>query len=260
MNRYYLTDVDRDASTIYCHHDQMGEQFIPDHEHRKDQLLYTEGGIVHVRTAKATYYLPALHLMWIPAGVRHSIHPSSPQVVMRNLYFPADDTPFFNKEGIYPANRLLLETLLFTARWTGDLLPSAPGFQIALSIRFLLLETYPQDLNLSVPWTSDQKLKQVLEFVDQNLAESHSFSFLAARFGFSERSLYRLFQKELNMSFTEYHTMRRMLKAVELLTGGNLHINEIARESGYSSVPTFSNTFFRILGKRPSDYRKDIIP
>ncbi|WP_373564807.1 hypothetical protein [Sphingobacterium sp. E70] len=32
--------------------------------------------------------MPARHYLWIPAGVKHSIHPSTPEVVMRNLYFP----------------------------------------------------------------------------------------------------------------------------------------------------------------------------
>jgi AraC-like DNA-binding protein len=56
------------------------------------------------------------------------------------------------------------------------------------------------------------------------------------------------------MSFIQYFTIRRILKAIELLLEKKLSISEVARTVGYNSVPTFSNTFFKILGQRPSDY------
>ena len=80
------------------------------------------------------------------------------------------------------------------------------------------------------------------------------FSKLAVQFGFSERSLYRLFQKDLGMSFIQYLTIRRILKAIELLLEKKLAVNEVALAVGYNSVPTFSNTFYKILRQRPSEY------
>ena len=258
MSPYYLTDVDVDASGIYCHHDHMGEKLIPEHDHKKGQLLYTEGGIVHVRTPSKTYFLPALHFMWLPAGTLHSIHPSSPEVVMRNLYYPvsATDWAFFATEGIYPVNNLILELLLFTNRWNGNLAKDTPNYHIALSLKYLLAETGFQTLPLSLPLPSDSRLRAVLLYMEDTIGEPLFFSELAKRFGFSERSLYRLFQKDLNMSFMQYFTMRRILRAIELLIEGKMSVSQIASEVGYNSVPTFSNTFYAILGRRPSDYMR----
>ena len=45
---YYLTEVDKQPSSIYCMHDLMGEIDIAFHKHIKGQFLYTEGGVVHV--------------------------------------------------------------------------------------------------------------------------------------------------------------------------------------------------------------------
>ena len=70
----------------------MGETFIESHSHQKGQFLYTEGGVVHVKTINRVYYLPARHYMWIPAGVTHAIYPNSPKVIIRNLYFPMNVT------------------------------------------------------------------------------------------------------------------------------------------------------------------------
>jgi AraC-like DNA-binding protein len=51
------------------------------------------------------------------------------------------------------------------------------------------------------------------------------------------------------------------LKAIELLLERKLSVKEVALEVGYNSVPTFSNTFFKFLGQRPSDYlnREEIL-
>ncbi|MFV8324806.1 helix-turn-helix domain-containing protein [Flavobacterium sp. ZS1P14] len=258
--KYYIKEVDTDKKSIYCHHDLMGELFIPNHKHEKAQMLYSEGGIVYVTTETKTYFLPARHFIWIPGGTEHSIHPNSENVMMRNLYFPIDsnDLSFYGKEGIYPINDLLLQMLLFTNRWNGNLKKGSNNFSIAHAIKAILPEICPTNLPLSLPLPKDIRLHKISDFLDKNLDETILFSDLAVRFGFSERSLYRLFQKDFGMSFIQYFTIRRILKAIELLLEKKLSVNEVAHAVGYNSVPTFSNTFFRILGQRPSDYLKGV--
>jgi len=258
--KYYIKEVDTDKKSIYCHHDLMGELLIPTHKHEKAQMLYSEGGIVHVTTESKTYFLPARHFIWIPGGVKHSIHPNSEGVMMRNLYFAVDlsEDPFYEKEGIYPINDLLLQMMLFTNRWNGNLKKGTRNFSIANAIKAILPEICLTNLPLSLPLPKDIRLNKIISFLDKNLGETILFSDLANRFGFSERSLYRLFQKDLGMSFIQYFTIRRILKAIELLLEKKLSVSEVAQAVGYSSIPTFSNTFFKILGQRPSDYLKGI--
>ena len=254
--KYYIKEVDADKKSIYCHHDLMGELLIPTHKHDKAQMLYSEGGIVYVTTETRTYFLPARHFIWIPGGVAHSIHPSSEKVMMRNLYFPIekDEESFYETEGIYPINDLLLQMMLFTNRWNGNLKKGSRNFIIANAIKAILPEICLTKLPLSVPSPKDTRLLKIIDYLEKNWGDTILFSDLASRFGFSERSLYRLFQKDLGMSFIQYFTIRRILKAIELLLEKKLSISEVARTVGYNSVPTFSNTFFKILGQRPSDY------
>lgn len=258
QEKYYIQEVDVDPESIYCHHDLMGELLIPTHKHDKAQLLYAEGGIVYVTTETKTYFLPARHFMWIPSGVKHSIHPSSEDVMMRNLYFPKeiDDEVFYSKEGIYPVNDLLLQMMLFTNRWNGDLKKESRNFRIALAIKAILPQICGINLPLALPFPKEQRLVKIVAYIDDNLSENIHFSSLAQKFGFSERSLYRLFQKDMGMSFIQFFTIKRMLRALELLIETKLTVNEIALAVGYNSPPTFSNTFYKILGQRPSDYLK----
>lgn len=254
--KYYTSKVDTNADSIYCHHDLMGELLIPTHNHDKAQLLYTEGGIVYVITETDTYFLPARHFMWIPSGVKHSIHTNSDQVIMRNLYFPVkkDEHIFYENEGIYPVNDLLLQMMLFSNRWDGNIIKGTREYDITKAIKALLPSICTNNLPLSLPFSKDPRLTKIINYLDVNLGETILFSKLAIQFGFSERSLYRLFQKDLGMSFIQYLTIRRILKAIELLLEKKLAVNEVALAVGYNSVPTFSNTFYKILRQRPSEY------
>lgn len=259
VNRYYITEVDRYSDTIYCHHAVMGEKLIPEHKHKKGQFLYTEGGVVYLNTPEQSYFLPARHYIWIPAGMPHSIHPSTPEVIMRNLYFPvsASDDTFFHRTAIYPVDDLLMELMMFTNRWNGNIHPEEESrYGIAKSFKLLLPELSRGALPLALPYPDDARLVKIVEYLDRHIAENIRFKHIADHFRISERSLARLFQKELNMSFIQYFTILRMLKGLTLLLDDKLAISEVAAKVGYSSLPTFSNTFTRIVGVRPSEYVK----
>ncbi|MCL7987920.1 AraC family transcriptional regulator [Sphingobacterium sp. lm-10] len=260
VNKYYITEVDVDLNSIYCHHAVMGEEFIDTHDHRKGQFLYTEGGMVFLKTAEKSYFLPARHYIWIPAGVKHSIHPSSPEVIMRNLYFPSFDTDglFFNQVGIYPVNDLLMELIMYTNRWNGHILPEdKKNYTIAKAFKLLLPELSSSNLSLSLPYPKNTKLREMVSFLEEHISELISFKDLANKFHFSERTLARLFQKDLGMSFIQYYTILRMLTALKYLLNEKMSVQQVAARVGYSSLPTFSNTFFKIVGVRPSEYVKN---
>lgn len=258
--KYYISKVDRLLDSIYIHHDLMGELLIPTHRHKKAQFLYTEGGVVYVKTDTKEYFLPARHFIWIPAGVSHSIHPNSENVIMRNLYFPqeSNDVAFYQQEGVFPVTDLLLELLLFTNRWNGDLEKNSNDYIIAKALKAILPQVCHHNLPFSLPFPKDVRLIKIMEYIDSNLHENIHFDALAQQFGFSPRSLYRLFQKDLGMSFMQYFTIKRMLKALELILERRLPINEVSLAVGYSSVPTFSNTFYKFMGQRPSEYSRGI--
>ncbi|MGJ1420639.1 AraC family transcriptional regulator [Sphingobacterium spiritivorum] len=259
VDRYYMTEVDAFEDSIYCHHKVMGESFIAEHMHQKGQFLYTEGGVVFLKTPDKSFFLPARHYIWIPSGMKHSIHPSSPEVIMRNLYFPKfeTDTDFFDKINIYPVNDLLIELIMFTNRWNGNIFPvEEPKYSIAKAFKLILPELSQTELPLALPYPSHTKLKDIITYLDSRIEENISFKDVAKQFDISERTLARLFQKELNMSFIQYYTILRMLKALKLLLDEKLTVNEVALKVGYSSLPTFSNTFNKIVGVRPSEYVK----
>ena len=262
--RYYLTEIDKNPNSIFCYHKEISEAYVIEHKHDKGQFLYCEGGIVYVKIGKETYYLPARHFMWIPPHAEHSIHPNTPEVIMRNLYFPISelDNAFYKKVGIYPANGLLLELLLFSNKWMGDISSEQrTDYIIAQAFKEILPQISKTSLKLALPLPTDDRLKKIVQFLEDNMDSSITMKKITAEFGFSERSLSRLFQKDLQMTFVQYFTILRMLRALKLLIDGNCSISEISVMVGYNSLPTFSNTFQKVIGVRPTDYskRKDIL-
>lgn len=259
VDKYYLTDVDAFPDSIYCHHAMMGE-VIQEHSHQKGQFLYTEGGMVFLRTREKSYYLPARHYIWIPPEVEHSIHPSNPEVIMRNLYFPVfdTDTDFYNKVNIYPVNDLLIELIMFTNRWNGNIFPSEEAkFAVAKAFKLILPELSHTELPLALPYPKHPLLKEVVTFLEKKMADNLHIKAVATNFDISDRTLSRLFQRELNMTFIQYYTQLRMLTALKLLLDSGLSIHEVAIQVGYTSLPTFSNTFNKIIGVRPTEYVKN---
>lgn len=256
---YFISEVDKKKDAIFIVHDAMGEKDIPLHQHDKGQFLYTEGGVVYVTTAEKTFFLPARHYMWIPSGVIHGIHPSSADVIMRNLYFPeeAGQSAFFKRMAIYPITDLILQMIVFSHRFEGHIdKHDKTAFRLTLALKTVLPELSKYHLPLALPYAKDKRLKEVISYLQTNLQSIIMFPEVASKFGLSERSLSRLFQSDVGMSFIQYLTLLRMIRAIQYLLEDKVPVKEVASLVGYNSIPTFSNTFYKVLGIRPSEYVK----
>ncbi len=256
---YYETEVDRFPNSYYIYQGALGEIRIHNHQHKKAQFLYTEGGIVYVTVDTKTYYLPSRHFMLIPANTPHSITMSSEKVVMRNLYFPVQkkDGDFYRKTAIYPANDLLLNLLVYLKQFSGDIPENNINeINVAAAFKYLLSHSAGKEIHLALPYPKCKELRQITEYLNKNQELGITLHSISKKFGISTRSLTRMFRNDVSMSFTEYFTVLRILKSIDLLIGSNFSIKEICSEVGYNSVPTFSTMFLKIMGMRPNEYRK----
>ncbi|WP_448635782.1 helix-turn-helix transcriptional regulator [Pedobacter panaciterrae] len=77
----------------------------------------------------------------------------------------------------------------------------------------------------------------------------------ASQWGMSVRSLTRLFQAKLHITFIQYVKMLRIIRAMELIKGTSLNMTEIAYEIGYSSISAFSNNFHQLTNMRPTEFK-----
>jgi AraC-like DNA-binding protein len=253
------SDLKRFKDNVYYHYSVADETFVPSHQHEHSQLIYTEGGRVYVTAENRIWYLPARHYMWIPARVNHAIQISMPTVLLWTIYFPVckNESPFYKKPGIYAVNNLLLELIYFTQSWKGPIKRNeCSRYALTSAIKALLPEISKTALPFDLPIPKDSRLQQIVRYLHDNLSYNILIRDIAGKFSISERTIARMFKKDLKMSFITYLETLRMIRAIELLTIGELTIKEICFQVGYESVPSFSNMFKKIVGVRPTSYNK----
>ena len=254
--------IDTFTEGVYCHSRTVGEKVIPMHVHdNKYQLMYAEGKCIRIyyeiEAEIRSIFIPARHFAWMPKGVVHSVEANHPDFILTSIFYTevlAD--AFYNPVGVYAANDLLVELLNYIQKWDGIILASEDKkYTVLRSIMHLLSENSNRKLAIELPLAKDPRLQQVINYMQDQLNEEISIEVISNKFGFSARSLLRMFQDDLRMSYAQYLKTLRVVNAIELLATTHKSINEISFQVGYDSFPTFSNTFQEIVGVRPKYYR-----
>jgi len=254
----YLKNIDFKPKSIFIVHEKL-ERSLPRHSHTKGQLTYVEGGIAYIHIQNKTYIIPARHYVWIPSGMEHYLNVRNAATVTHNLYFYTEDDhldPFYQKLGIYPVNSLLFEMLVFAENWTGTIEKKDPGFNFLVAIKDILPQLSTKSFPIALPTTSNTRLRPIVLYLSQNFEQPLTLENLASRFGMGERTLSRLFQSTMSISFLQYLKLLRTVKAIEFIMLGDKTTTEIAYLTGYNSLAAFSKAFFQLTNIRPSDFGK----
>lgn len=102
------------------------------------------------------------------------------------------------------------------------------------------------------------KLRRVINFMNQHLAETFSLTALADAAQLSEYHFSRLFKQATGLSPSQYFIRLRMERARQLLLHTDRSIIDIGMEVGYSSPSHFSQVFRHRVGITPSAYRSPV--
>lgn len=254
----YLKNIDLKPKSIYVVHEKL-ERSLPVHSHIKGQLTYVEGGVAYIYIKNKTYIIPARHYVWIPKGQEHFLKVRHSATVTRSLYFYTEDDatdPFYDKLGIYPVNNLLLEMITYTGRWMGYIEKKDPGYAFLAAIKNILPQLSPKSFPIALPTTSNARLRPVVLYLSQNFDQPLTLEGIGERFGMGERTLSRLFQSTMNISFLQYFKLLRTVRAIEMIMQGDKTTTEIAYLTGYNSLAAFSKAFYQLTNIRPSDFGK----
>ncbi len=112
-----------------------------------------------------------------------------------------------------------------------------------------------QDKELSITDTSEEKLKRVIDFIDENFTSDISREGLAAAVGLNPNYMGSLFKTYTGKSINEYINNLRIDDAIRQLDSENSRIIDIAFSVGYESLVTFNRVFKKVTGKTPSEYK-----
>lgn len=248
--------VDQNPESILVMRQQT-EQRLPSHRHDKAQLLLVYGGIAYLQTDEKDFYIPSNHYIWIPKNYPHNLMFNTQDLYIINIYFPLKRVKgFYDELGIYPVSKLLSEMLSFSEKWQGDYYKGSWEFEFLSTLKNLLSKENLKKFSIQLPTTNDQRLNTIIDDLRNRLNESLTLEDTAKISGMSVRSLTRLFQTKLSITFVQYLKMLRIIRAMELIKGTDLNMTEIAYEIGYSNISAFSNNFQQLTNMRPTQFRE----
>lgn len=250
-----LSMVDQNPDSILVMRQQT-EQRFPAHQHNKTQLLLVYGGIAYLQTDEKDFYIPSNHYIWIPKNYPHNLMFNTQDLYIINIYFPDKETDGFYQElGIYPVSNLLAEMLSFSEKWQGDYYKGSWEFEFLITLKSVLSKENLKKFSIQLPTTDDRRLNAIIESFRNRLNENLSLDIIASQSGMSVRSLTRLFQTKLHITFVQYLKMLRIIRAMELIKDTDLNMTEIAYEIGYSNIAAFSNNFKQLTNMRPTEFK-----
>lgn len=222
---------------------------IPWHSHPWGQFAYPVAGTIRLSTEDTAWIVPPYRAIWIPAGVVHHLVTLG-EVELRTLYVDGAKSPLPEKTCKVVAVSHLLGALSEALVTTPP--PEEPRRTM---IQTLLLEELrqAQPLALGLPMPRDRRLKALCDALLENPATERPLADWAAQVGASPRTLNRLFQSELGMSFGLWRQQLRLSRAATLVAQ-NLPLAQIANELGYASPSAFTAMFKRAFGVPPSQF------
>jgi AraC family transcriptional regulator len=101
------------------------------------------------------------------------------------------------------------------------------------------------------------RFQKVLEYIDTHLSEELSLARLSEAAAFSKHHFLRQFSELFGISVYKYIQLTRLKRAShQLAFRDGQPVTEIALDSGYDSLESFSRAFKKGIGQTPTEFRK----
>jgi AraC-like DNA-binding protein/quercetin dioxygenase-like cupin family protein len=225
--------------------DLNASELLAAHSHFWGQVTYALEGIVRVTVGNSTWIVPPQRAIWIPPNAIHEVV-TLEKARLRALYVHARVAPFQGGECIVlDVSNLLRELVVALSLADGE-------EQREKLLSALILDELARAaaLPIRVALPQDKRLKALCEMLIANPASARSLDDWARSVGASGRTLARLFEQELGMTFGQWRQQIRLAHAAPLIARG-LPLSQVAAELGYSSQSAFSAMFKKTFGKPP---------
>lgn len=99
-------------------------------------------------------------------------------------------------------------------------------------------------------------IRRAKQFIQENYGRNITLEDVCGTVGFSSAYFSALFKKETGMGFSKYLTEVRIDRAKELLRDTDLPVTEVCQAVGYSDRKHFTQTFHKMTGVNPAEFRR----
>lgn len=222
------------------------------HSHPRGQLLWAMTGVLRVVSGNSVWIVPPSHAVWIPGGTLHNVVTET-DAQTRNLYVDPSRPIRADAAG---CTVLLLSPLMREIVLRLSDRAEAPASDARLrrlgEVALDEIETL-EEAPLSLPGGHDPRLQRLVAHLERNPQDRRPLGELAGIAGASPRTLERLFSRETGLTFRQWRSRLRLLKAVEMLHRGDSS-TAIAYSLGYRSPSAFVAAFHQHFGCPPQRF------
>jgi AraC-type DNA-binding domain-containing proteins len=223
---------------------------IAEHQHSRSQLMFPASGALAVHTRSGHWLVPADHVLWIPAGMRHSVDLIG-EVTTHSVYVRPDAIEGLPTHLHVGALTPLLRHLVFEAETFAHAPGGAREGHIIAAILHEILRL--PGLPLGLPMPASPRLNEMCrDFIAAPGARLKIDDWAEAA-GMSRRTFTRTFRAETGLSLSTWRQQALLIAALPRLSAGE-PVTAVAIDLGYDSVPAFTTMFSRMLGAPPRAY------
>lgn len=228
------------------------------HSHDVHQIEYAIGGVVEVETPAGHYLLPPQQAAWLPVGLEHSAT-MNPDVKTIAVMFDAELVPNAgDRARILAVSPLIREMMIYALRWPID---RPVGDEISddffRTLAHLVSDAIDHEAPLSLPTSDHPIVAAAMAYTKEHL-QTASAAAVSRAVAVSERTLRRLFQDTLGISWRTYVLHARMLRAMALLASPDQTVQEVSSAVGFDNLSSFTRAFAQFSGETPSAYRRRV--
>lgn len=166
------------------------------------------------------------------------------QLNYQNYYF------YNNVELATTINKLIKECMSIST--TKDALADLTLQELLIRIIQIQTAKTIEDETFTDP---NSPIKEVLDYIETNIAENISLKSLSDKACMSTTSFYRFFKRELGMSPIEFVIHEKIRHAKKLLKNPTIQINEVCYMTGFYDSNYFSRLFKKHEGITPKQYQ-----
>lgn len=233
---------------------QLGTRETGWHHHLRGQLFCIENGLVHVQTRQGSWLLPPHRAGWVPPGMPHMASISGVMSGWNVLVTPEAARALPATPCVVGISELMRALVRRTVGWgCQDRLTAEQRRVTAVLLDELRLA--PRE-PLHLPMPTDRRLLRIAQAVLQAPGSSRTLDDWAMWAGLSPRSLTRLCQAELGMSFAQWRQQAGLVHALESLARGE-SVARVSDALGYATPSNFIAMFRRAFGESPARYFAD---
>lgn len=272
-NRYDLTlekkeDIRNTARLLYVSSAKYGGDWhSTPHTHNCSELFYVTGGLGQFQIENRLYPVSVNDLIIINPNVIHT-EVSLNSNPLEYIVIGADGLELETDDGTDNHFRIIScqnfhhKFLFYLQQMLKEIETKAPGYDTVCQdlLEILVIILFRQtDFSISlapVKKNSTRLCKMVHRHIDAHYKENITLDSLVELTHVSKYYLIHAFTREYGISPINYVISCRIEEAKQLLKNDDYTLSLISRMLGFSSQSYFSQTFKKIVGISPNEYRK----